>query len=79
MATMLSFISTDAAIEKNFLDSALKQAVDISFNMIDVDGDQSTNDSVLVLSNGAAGGDEISVGSADAEKFQAALNYVCTY
>ena len=79
MATMLSFISTDAAIEKNFLDSALKQAVDISFNMIDVDGDQSTNDTVLVLSNGAAGGDEIRVGSADSEKFQSALNYVCTY
>lgn len=59
MATMLSFIVTDAAIEKQLLDKAVKDAVDKSFNMITVDGDTSTNDMVAVLANGMAGNNEI--------------------
>ncbi len=77
MATMLAFISTDADVEQGFLQSALSEAVDVSFNMIDVDGDTSTNDTVLVLANGAAGGERIREGSADADVFQEALSYVC--
>ena len=77
MATMLAFISTDADVEQGFLQSALSEAVDVSFNMIDVDGDTSTNDTVLVLANGAAGGGRIQEGSADADVFQEALSYVC--
>ena len=77
MATMLAFISTDADVEQGFLQSALSEAVDVSFNMIDVDGDTSTNDTVLVLANGAAGGERIQEGSADADVFQEALSYVC--
>ncbi len=77
MATMLAFISTDADVEQGFLQSALSEAVDVSFNMIDVDGDTSTNDTVLVLANGAAGGERIREGSDDADVFQEALSYVC--
>ena len=77
MATMLAFISTDADVEQGFLQSALSEAVEVSFNMIDVDGDTSTNDTVLVLANGAAGGERIREGSADADVFQEALSYVC--
>lgn len=77
MATMLSFITTDAAVEPSFLRQALKNAVDASFNMIDVDGDQSTNDTVIVLANGRAGGDEISGGAPSGDDFQEALTYVC--
>ena len=57
MATMLSFITTDADVEGEHLQTALSDAVNLSFNMVDVDGDQSTNDTVLLLANGAAGGD----------------------
>ena len=78
MATMLCFVATDAPVEQGFLRDALRESVDASFNMIDVDGDQSTNDTVLVFANGAAGGDEISVGSPSADVFQEALTYVCT-
>jgi len=77
MATMLSFITTDAPVEQSFLQQALKDAVDTSFNMIDVDGDQSTNDTVLVLANGKAGGDEIQSGTPAGQDFQEALTYVC--
>lgn len=55
MATMLGFICTDAAVDARALQAALKNAVSKSFNRISVDGDQSTNDTVLVLANGAAG------------------------
>ena len=55
MATMLAYLLTDAALEPHLLQKALKQAVDQSFNRISIDGDQSTNDSVLLLANGAAG------------------------
>jgi len=59
MGTMLAFIVTDAAIEKELLDRTVKRAVDKSFNMITVDGDTSTNDMVAVLANGMAGNKEI--------------------
>ena len=77
MATMLSFVTTDAAVEPSFLQQSLKNAADTSFNMIDIDGDQSTNDTLVVLANGGAGGDEICGGTSEGEKFQEALTYVC--
>ena len=78
MATMLCFIATDAPVEQGFLQAALSKAVSVSFNMIDVDGDQSTNDTVLVFANGAAEGSTIEAGAAGASDFQEALTYVCT-
>ncbi len=78
MATMLCFIATDAPVEPGFFQGALKESVDVSFNMIDVDGDQSTNDTVLAFANGAAGGPEIREGSCSAGAFQGALTYICT-
>lgn len=78
MATMLAFISTDASVELSFLKSAMTSAVNDSFNMMSVDGDQSTNDTAAVIANGAAGGDQIVAGSEAAEAFQQALTYVCT-
>ena len=77
MATLLSFITTDAAVEPSFLQQSLKNAADASFNMIDVDGDQSTNDTLVVLANGRAGGDEICGGTPEGENFQEALTYGC--
>jgi glutamate N-acetyltransferase/amino-acid N-acetyltransferase len=78
MATMLCIIATDASVEQGFLQRALSESVSASFNMIDVDGDQSTNDTVLALANGAAGGAPIQAGSGSAEAFQEALTYICT-
>jgi glutamate N-acetyltransferase/amino-acid N-acetyltransferase len=77
MATMLCFIATDAPVEQGFLQKALTEAVDASLNMIDVDGDQSTNDTVLAFANGAAGGPVIEGGSPSAQAFQKALTYIC--
>jgi len=77
MATMLAFITTDAAVEPGFLGTVLRQAVGVSFNMIDVDGDESTNDTVLLFANGAAGGPVTEAGSDSAGVFQDALTYVC--
>jgi glutamate N-acetyltransferase/amino-acid N-acetyltransferase len=73
MATMLSVIVTDAQIDQPTLDAALHQAVGKSFNRIVIDGDMSTNDTVLLLANGASG---VQVSSDDAE-FIAALEQVC--
>ena len=75
-ATMLCFITTDAAIDAKALQVALQEAVAQSFNRITVDGDMSTNDTVLVLANGLAGNAECGTRSAEFAKFQAALNYV---
>ena len=72
-ATMLVYVLTDAAIEPAALDTYLQQAVEVSFNRISVDGDTSTNDTVLLLASGAAG---VTVGAGDAG-FAAALNQVC--
>ena len=77
MATLLAFVATDADVETSFLQQALTEAVGFSFNMIDIDGDQSTNDTCLVFANGAAGGRQITAGSDDASKFQEALTYIC--
>lgn len=76
MATMLGVVTTDALIVPEMLDGMLRTAVNASFNRISVDGDTSTNDTVLLLANGASG-----VPVADAasiEQFQAALTYLCT-
>jgi glutamate N-acetyltransferase/amino-acid N-acetyltransferase len=79
MATMLSFIATDAAVEKEFLQNILKEVADLSYNMLTVDGDSSTNDTVLVLANGMAGTSPISAGTPDADTFKAALMEVAVY
>ena len=79
LATLLCFLTTDAAVEIDFLKSALRQAVDISFNMISVDGDTSTNDTVLIMANGRAGGEEIERGTGQADAFQQALDRVCLH
>jgi len=79
MATMLCFITTDAAVDQKFLKLSLKKAVDISLNMISVDGDTSTNDTVLILANGLAGNKIISGSGAAALAFQQALNQVCLH
>ena len=77
MATMLAFLATDAPVEQSFLQGSLSEAVDSSFNMITIDGDTSTNDSVIILANGTAGGDTITSGSSGEEAFRHALNEVC--
>jgi len=76
-ATMLCFITTDAAVEAKVLRAALREAVANSFNRITVDGDMSTNDTVLVLANGLAGNRKFSLRSSAFGLFQAALSYVC--
>jgi len=78
-ATMLCFITTDAAIEAKVLQAALREAVAQSFNCITVDGDMSTNDTVLVLANGLAGNKNIQHPTSNIQHrtFQAALNHVC--
>src|SRR3989304_832612 len=82
MATMLAFIATNAAIERRTLQSALKKAVDKSFKCITVDGDTSTNDTVLILANGKAGNREVrsqesGVRSKDYKTFCNMLERVC--
>ena len=76
-ATMLCFITTDAAVDAKVLQAALREAVANSFNRITVDGDMSTNDTVLVLANGLAGNGKFRVQSSEFRVFQAALNHVC--
>ncbi|MSU61538.1 MAG: bifunctional glutamate N-acetyltransferase/amino-acid acetyltransferase ArgJ [Pedosphaera sp.] len=75
-ATMLCFITTDTAIESKALQGALTEAVANSFNRITVDGDMSTNDTVLVLANGLARNPKLGARSAEMKTFQAALNHV---
>ena len=79
MATMLCFLTTDAAVEADFLRLALSKAVDVSFNMVSIDGDTSPSDTVLMMANGLAGGEPISQGSERADIFQQALEEVCIY
>jgi glutamate N-acetyltransferase/amino-acid N-acetyltransferase len=76
-ATMLCFITTDAAIDAKALQAALREATALSFNRITVDGDMSTNDTVLVLANGAAGNAKVRSQKPELGIFQAALNHVC--
>jgi len=77
MATMLSYITTDAAVEQPALQALLKKAVDKSFNRISVDGDQSTNDTVLALANGASGMEALKASSEDWPAFVEAFETVC--
>ncbi len=77
MATMLCFISTDAAVEPKLLKSALAETVEDTFNMLSVDGDTSTNDMVILLANGAAGNPAISEKNEDYSTFTAALRELC--
>jgi glutamate N-acetyltransferase/amino-acid N-acetyltransferase len=77
MATMLSFIVTDARVNADFLQAALRQAVDVSFNMISIDGDTSTSDCVFLLASGSAG--NLTIGLDNGELFQEALTNVCLH
>ena len=79
MCTMLSFITTDAVISKEALQKALSDDVNDTYNMISVDGDTSTNDTVLVMANGMAGNEEIVVGTEAYETFAEALHEVNEY
>ena len=77
MATMLAFFTTDARVDPAFLQGALARQVDSSFNLISVDGDSSTNDSAVLLANGAAGGQVIDERHPGAPAFEAALGSLC--
>ena len=79
MATMLSFITTDANVEQHFLEHCLTEVADSSYNMLTVDGDTSTNDTVLVLANGSANNEQITEGTKEAEVFQSALLEVAIF
>lgn len=76
MCTMLGFVTTDIAISKELLTEAVKTDVVDTFNMISVDGDTSTNDTLLVLANGMAGNAEITEKNASYDKFVEALHFV---
>ncbi len=76
MATMLSFVTTDVAISKEMLQKALSESVIDTYNMISVDGDTSTNDTILVLANGLAQNEEIISDNEDFIKFKSALNSI---
>ncbi|MCI8858350.1 MAG: bifunctional ornithine acetyltransferase/N-acetylglutamate synthase [Lachnospiraceae bacterium] len=78
MCTMLSFVTTDLAISKELLQQALREDVDDTYNMISVDGDTSTNDTVLLLANGMAGNDKITKKDENYHKFTQALKLVNT-
>ena len=79
MATMLVFITTDAAISGEMLAKALSSDIKNTFNMVSVDGDTSTNDMVAVMANGMAGNAEITSEGADFDTFMQALNTVTVY
>ena len=79
MATMLCFLTTDAAIDKDVLQKALSEAASLSFNQISVDGDMSTNDTALILANGKAGNAPIAYGTAQYDAFVAVLKEICFY
>lgn len=76
MCTMLAFVTTDVNISKKLLQEALSADVQDTFNMVSVDGDTSTNDTLLVLANGQAGNHEITEKGADYDTFVEALHYV---
>ena len=78
MCTMLGFVTTDACISKKLLQEALSEDVKDTYNMVSVDGDTSTNDTVLLLANGMAENPEINEKNEDYKKFCEALNYINT-
>ncbi|RIX47324.1 bifunctional ornithine acetyltransferase/N-acetylglutamate synthase [Paenibacillus nanensis] len=77
MATMLGFVTTDAKIGSEALHTLLRQATDLTFNMITVDGDTSTNDMLVAMASGLAGNDELTPHHKGWDAFAAALRYVC--
>ena len=78
MCTMLGFITSDVDISKELLQEALSEDIKDTYNMVSVDGDTSTNDTVLLLANGQAGNPKITEKNTDYEEFKKALNYVNT-
>src|SRR5438105_2090432 len=76
MATMLAYITTDAAVEPGLMSKLVKPVADHSFNQVTVDGDSSTNDSFLMLANGAAGNEPIVAGSPEADQLESSLTHV---
>jgi len=79
MATMLCYLTSDAAADPGYAQQALRSAVADSFNMVCVDGDMSTNDTVLLFASGRAGNPTLRAGTPDAATFQTALDYVTRY
>ncbi len=79
MATMLAFITTDASIEGDVLKKLMKEAADLSFNQISVDGDMSTNDTMLMMANGLAGNAKIEEGTKNYDLFMEALLKITAY
>jgi glutamate N-acetyltransferase/amino-acid N-acetyltransferase len=79
MCTMLAFLTTDLDIEKALLQEALSDVVKDSFNMITVDGDTSTNDTLIIMANGESGNKKITEKDQDYDAFKEALDYVCKF
>lgn len=79
MCTMLGFITTDLSIDKTLMQQALSSVVKDTFNMITVDGDTSTNDTLLLMANGLAGNDTITSRNEDYDKFYEALYTICRF
>ena len=79
MGTMLSFITTDVAIDRDLLQKTLREVVSKTFNMVSVDGDTSTNDTCIILANGLLKNKKIEGESVDLEEFKAALYTACEY
>jgi glutamate N-acetyltransferase/amino-acid N-acetyltransferase len=79
LGTLLCFLATDAAVDIAFLRRALRRAVDVSFNMVSIDGDTSPNDTVLIMADGLAGNEPIAGDSGLAGVFQQALDQVCIF
>ncbi len=78
MATLLAFVTTDAAVERSALQGVLSDVCSRTFNCLSIDGDTSTNDTVLLLANGQAGGVELSAESPELDVFRDAVEEVCT-
>jgi len=76
MATMLAYITTDAAVESGLMGKLVKSVADRSFNQVTIDGDSSTNDSFLIFANGAAGNEPVRADSVQAEQLEAGLVHV---
>ncbi|NPV27035.1 MAG: bifunctional glutamate N-acetyltransferase/amino-acid acetyltransferase ArgJ [Firmicutes bacterium] len=77
MATMLAFLTTDAAVTPTALQQAIRTATEQSFNLVTVDADMSTNDTAIILANGLAGNQPLTENSIDFPQFQAAVTFVC--
>ncbi len=78
MATMLAYVTTDANVERSFMQQVVREVADATFNMVTVDGDTSCSDTLLAMANGAAGGPVIAANTPEAAEFKAALLDVCT-